>query len=58
MIRAGGTLTDGTRTIKLYTMTDFEHTADMLMVYLPMEKILAEAVELGRQAGRATAAAH
>jgi glyoxylase-like metal-dependent hydrolase (beta-lactamase superfamily II) len=38
-----GTLTDGTRTIRLYTMTGFEHTDDMLMVYLPTEKILAEA---------------
>jgi hypothetical protein len=37
------TLTDGKRTIKLYTMTGFEHTVDMLMVYLPNEKILAEA---------------
>jgi glyoxylase-like metal-dependent hydrolase (beta-lactamase superfamily II) len=38
-----GTLTDGNRTIKLYTMTAFDHTNDMLMVYLPKEKILAEA---------------
>lgn len=38
-----GTLTDGTRIVKLYTMTDFDHTADMLMVYLPKEKLLAEA---------------
>ena len=38
-VGAEGTLTDGTRTIKLYTMTAFEHTADML----PKEKILAEA---------------
>ena len=36
-------LTDGTRTINLYTMTAFDHSADMLMVYLPKEKILAEA---------------
>jgi glyoxylase-like metal-dependent hydrolase (beta-lactamase superfamily II) len=42
-VDAEGALTDGTRTIKLYTMTDFDHTADMLMVYLPQEKILAEA---------------
>jgi glyoxylase-like metal-dependent hydrolase (beta-lactamase superfamily II) len=42
-VDAEGTLTDGKRTIKLYTMTDFDHTADMLMVYLPQEKILAEA---------------
>jgi glyoxylase-like metal-dependent hydrolase (beta-lactamase superfamily II) len=38
-----GTLTDGTQVVKLYTMTVFDHTADMLMVYLPKEKILAEA---------------
>lgn len=37
------TLTDGTRVVKLYTMTGFEHTDDMLLVYLPKEKILAEA---------------
>jgi glyoxylase-like metal-dependent hydrolase (beta-lactamase superfamily II) len=42
-VGAEGTLTDGSRTIKLYAMTGFEHTADMLMVYLPKEKILAEA---------------
>ena len=40
---AEAALTDGERTIKLYTMTGFEHTADMLMVYLPNEKVLAEA---------------
>ena len=32
-------LTDGKRTIKLYTMTGFEHTVDMLMVYLPNENL-------------------
>jgi glyoxylase-like metal-dependent hydrolase (beta-lactamase superfamily II) len=37
------TLTDGMRTIKLYTMTGFDHTDDMLLVYLPKERILAEA---------------
>ena len=42
-VDAEGTLTDGTRTIKLYTMAGFEHSADMLMVYLPKERILAEA---------------
>lgn len=42
-VRAEATLTDGARTIKLYAMTGFEHTADMLMVYLPNEKVLAEA---------------
>jgi glyoxylase-like metal-dependent hydrolase (beta-lactamase superfamily II) len=38
-----GTLTDGRRVVKLYAMTAFDHTADMLMVYLPNEKLLAEA---------------
>jgi glyoxylase-like metal-dependent hydrolase (beta-lactamase superfamily II) len=38
-----GTLSDGQRTIKLYTMTGFDHSPDMLMVYLAKEKILAEA---------------
>jgi glyoxylase-like metal-dependent hydrolase (beta-lactamase superfamily II) len=38
-----GTLADGTRTIKVYTMTGFDHTDDMLLVYLPKEGILAEA---------------
>jgi glyoxylase-like metal-dependent hydrolase (beta-lactamase superfamily II) len=42
-VGAEGALTDGARTIKLYTMSGFEHTADMLMVYLPKERILAEA---------------
>ncbi len=35
-------LTDGTRTIELHRMTNYEHTGDMLLVYLPKEKILAE----------------
>src|SRR5207237_494826 len=38
-----GKLTDGSRTIELYLITGYEHTGDMLMVYLPKEKILAEA---------------
>jgi glyoxylase-like metal-dependent hydrolase (beta-lactamase superfamily II) len=38
-----GTLSDGTRTIELYAMRGFDHTADMLLVSLPTEKILAEA---------------
>jgi glyoxylase-like metal-dependent hydrolase (beta-lactamase superfamily II) len=42
-VGAEGALTDGTRTIKLYTMTGFDHTKDMLLVYLPKERILAEA---------------
>jgi glyoxylase-like metal-dependent hydrolase (beta-lactamase superfamily II) len=35
-------LTDGTRTIELHLLKNYEHTADMLVVYLPKEKILAE----------------
>lgn len=42
-VNAKTTLTDGTRTIELHTLTGYEHTADMLVVYLPKEKILAEA---------------
>jgi glyoxylase-like metal-dependent hydrolase (beta-lactamase superfamily II) len=42
-IGADGALTDGTRTIRLYTMAGFDHTKDMLLVYLPKERILAEA---------------
>jgi glyoxylase-like metal-dependent hydrolase (beta-lactamase superfamily II) len=38
-----GQLTDGSRTIKLHRMTGFDHTDDMLLVYLPKERILAEA---------------
>ncbi len=38
-----GTLTDGRRIVKLYVMTGFDHAIDMLMVYLPKEKVLAEA---------------
>ena len=41
VIDAMGKLTDGTRTIELYTMTGYEHTGDMIMVYLPQEKLLA-----------------
>jgi len=37
-----GKLTDGTRTIELYNLTGYEHTGDMLIVYLPKEKILGE----------------
>ena len=42
-VGAEGELTEGLRTVKLYLMTGFDHTDDMLMVYLPKEKILAEA---------------
>jgi glyoxylase-like metal-dependent hydrolase (beta-lactamase superfamily II) len=37
-----GTLTDGTRTIELHRLQGYEHTGDMLLVYLPKERILAE----------------
>jgi glyoxylase-like metal-dependent hydrolase (beta-lactamase superfamily II) len=37
-----GQLTDGMRTIELYLLKGYEHTGDMLVVYLPKEKILAE----------------
>jgi glyoxylase-like metal-dependent hydrolase (beta-lactamase superfamily II) len=41
-VGANATLTDGTRTIELHLLTNYEHTGDMLVVYLPKEKILAE----------------
>ena len=31
-------LTDGTRTIELHRLQNYEHTGDMLIVYLPKEK--------------------
>jgi glyoxylase-like metal-dependent hydrolase (beta-lactamase superfamily II) len=37
-----GQLTDGTRTIELHRLQGYEHTGDMLIVYLPKEKILGE----------------
>lgn len=37
-----GKLTDGTRVIELHRIIGYEHTGDMMMVYLPKEKILAE----------------
>jgi glyoxylase-like metal-dependent hydrolase (beta-lactamase superfamily II) len=43
LVGAEKTISDGNRTIKLYTMTGFDHTDDMLLVYLPNDKILAEA---------------
>src|SRR5437870_9155222 len=35
-------LTDGNRTIELHLLKGYEHTGDMLVVYLPKEKLLAE----------------
>jgi len=37
-----GVLTDGTRTIELHRLQGYEHAGDMLVVYLPADKILAE----------------
>jgi glyoxylase-like metal-dependent hydrolase (beta-lactamase superfamily II) len=37
-----GTLTDGSRTIELHRLQGYEHTGDMLVVYLPKERILGE----------------
>jgi glyoxylase-like metal-dependent hydrolase (beta-lactamase superfamily II) len=37
-----GVLTDGMRTIELHLLKGYEHTGDMLVVYLPKEKLLAE----------------
>jgi len=42
-MNAERTLDDGQRTIQLYTMTGFDHTDDMILVYLPKERLLAEA---------------
>lgn len=41
-VKDKGVLTDGTRTIELHLLTGYEHTGDMLVVYLPKEKVLAE----------------
>ncbi|HWW87636.1 MAG TPA: MBL fold metallo-hydrolase [Vicinamibacterales bacterium] len=41
-VAAKGTLSDGTRTIELHLLTNFDHSGDMLVVYLPKEKLLAE----------------
>ena len=37
-----GVLTDGNRMIELHLLKGYEHTGDMLVVYLPKEKLLAE----------------
>jgi glyoxylase-like metal-dependent hydrolase (beta-lactamase superfamily II) len=37
-----GVLTDNMRTIELHLLKGYEHTGDMLVVYLPKEKLLAE----------------
>jgi glyoxylase-like metal-dependent hydrolase (beta-lactamase superfamily II) len=35
-------ITDGSRTIELHHLTGYEHTGDMMVLYLPQEKLLAE----------------
>src|SRR5712691_4765839 len=35
-------LTDGSRKIELHRLTGYEHTGDMLVLYLPKEQLLAE----------------
>ena len=42
-VAAKTTLTDGGRTVELHLLAGYEHTGDMLVVYFPKEKILAEA---------------
>lgn len=37
-----GRLTDGKRVIELHRLQGYEHTGDMLVVYLPAEKLLGE----------------
>jgi len=37
-----GVLNDGERTIELHLLKGYEHTGDMLVLYLPKEKLLAE----------------
>jgi glyoxylase-like metal-dependent hydrolase (beta-lactamase superfamily II) len=48
-VGAKGTLTDGTRTIELHLLTNYEHAGNMLVVYLPKEKILAEPLHSRRR---------
>lgn len=38
-----GQLTDGSRTVELYRLAGYTHTDDMIVAYLPKEKILIEA---------------
>lgn len=42
-VGADSTLTDGSRVVELHVMNGFDHTDDMLLVYLPKEKLLVEA---------------
>ncbi len=35
-------MTDGTRVLELHRLAGYEHTGDMLVAYLPKEKVLAE----------------
>ena len=46
----GTQLTDGARTVEVYEITPNEHALDFALVYLPKEKILAEADAYNAQA--------
>ena len=41
-VGANYVITDGSRTIELHLLTGYEHTGDMMVLYLPKEQILAE----------------
>jgi glyoxylase-like metal-dependent hydrolase (beta-lactamase superfamily II) len=41
-VKEKAVLSDGTRVIELHRLAGYDHTGDMLVVYLPKEKILAE----------------
>ena len=42
-----GQLTDGKRVIELHRLQGYEHTGDMLVVYLPADRILGEPHDVG-----------
>jgi glyoxylase-like metal-dependent hydrolase (beta-lactamase superfamily II) len=48
-VGAKGTLTDGTRTIELHMLTNYEHTGDMLVGYLPKERFSQSPMRLRRR---------
>ncbi|MBI4264045.1 MAG: MBL fold metallo-hydrolase [Acidobacteria bacterium] len=43
LVGAREVLTDGQRTIELHNLTNYRHAGDMLVMYLPAERIVAEA---------------
>ena len=43
LVGAREVLTDGQRTIELHNLTNYRHAGDMLVMYLPAERIIAEA---------------